>query len=169
MALEETKSGERWLGMLAGSHAVILVELEQATPDTLVICNDETIELQTGPRPIAYSVLHKRIVGYIRDRQIDHVVIKGSAGSQQAATTGMLESAEVRGVVAAAAACAEVDTSLWNKASASRRKGHRKVDDYVNDEDFWVKQRLGGRKLRKGSREAAFAVFCKMGLGRQDA
>ena len=68
-----------------------------------------------------------------------------------------MTSAEVRGVIIAAAASV-CDVKAISKAVISRTYGERKVDEYVQDDDFWGKQTQGG-KLRKTSREVAMLVI----------
>jgi hypothetical protein len=68
----------------------------------------------------------------------------------------LLISAEVRGVIIAAAASV-CEVKVVSKAVISRTYGERKVDEYLDDDAFWNEHTQGG-KLRKMSREAAMLV-----------
>ena len=68
-----------------------------------------------------------------------------------------LESAELRGVVIAAARSICPVRSV-TKATISRRFGERSVDEYVADDEFWS-ENVQGVHLRAGSREAALLLI----------
>jgi hypothetical protein len=148
---------DRWLGVLVASEKVIIVDA--AVPDTgpLEIQADHTWSLQGGDRPDAYNVMHQHFADYVRENNIERVVIKGSALSMGPTKMSHLEAAELRGVIAAAAA-GVAETEFSRKASISRTFGKRKVDDYLADDAFWLAQ-VAGAKLRLGSREAAMVLL----------
>ena len=68
-----------------------------------------------------------------------------------------MTSAEVRGVIIAAAASV-CEVKVLSKSLISRTYGERKVDEYLEDDAFWREQTQGGT-LRKMSREAAMLVI----------
>jgi hypothetical protein len=73
-----------------------------------------------------------------------------------------LEGAEVRGVVAAAAAAvASLKTvTMVPQAQISKHYGNRKVEEYVKDDKFWALKTTGGR-LRSGSRVGAMLLIAE--------
>ncbi|WP_245942095.1 hypothetical protein [Sphingomonas gilva] len=124
----------------------------------ILINADDTWRVQKGDRPAAYNVLHQQCADYVRENGIDSVVVKASAvAGKGSATLGFLLSAEVRGVVLAAAA-SQCPVKALSKAVISKTYGDRKVDEYVADDAFWAAQTTGGN-LRKLSREAAMLLI----------
>lgn len=150
---------ERWLGLTASKDAVIVVGV--TIPDNdgpIVINSDDTLRVQKGDRSEAYNVLHQQCADYVKENSIDAVVIKASAvAGKGSATLGFLLSAEVRGIVIAAAA-SQCSVKALSKAVISRTYGDRKVDEYVADDGFWADQTTGG-VLRKLSRESAMLLI----------
>ena len=149
----------RWLGLSASKESVVVVDAE--IPDDegpIVIKSDDTWKIQMGDRAAAYKVLHQQCADYIQENGIDVVVVKASAvAGKGSATLGLLLSAEVRGVViAAAASCCPV--KALSKATISKTYGDRKVDEYVGDDAFWADKTTGGA-LRKLSRETAMLLI----------
>lgn len=150
---------ERWLGLSASKEGVTYVDVEVPDDDSpIVVLNDDTWKVQKGDRAAAYSVLHQQCADYIRENGIETVFVKASAVTGKgAAKLGMLESAEVRGVVIAAGASV-ASVSQLKKGVISRTYGDRKVDEYVADDTFWAENTTGG-KLRKMSREVAMLLI----------
>jgi hypothetical protein len=137
---------------------VVDAEIPDDTAESLTIVADSTWKLQEGEKAPAYAVLHQRCADYLRENGVGSVVVKASAlPTSGAPKLGLLTSAEVRGVVIAAAASV-CEVRVVSKAVISRTYGERKVDEYVQDDDFWDEQTQGGR-LRKTSREAAMLVI----------
>lgn len=149
----------RYLGISVNSEVVTLVEAEipDDTSAPIVILGDSTWKLQKGDRAAAYAVLHQQCVDHIRENKIDGVVIKASAVPQGAARLNLLVSAEVRGVVMAAAASVCSKTTDITAGSISRNYGDRKIVEYLADDGFWASQTTGG-SLRKTSREATMLL-----------
>lgn len=148
---------DRWLGVLVASEKIIVVDAEVPGSGPLVIQADHSWSLQGGERPDAYRVMHQHVADYVTENKIKRVVIKGSALSMGSTKMAHLEAAELRGVVAAAAASV-ADTEFAKKASISRTFGKRKVDDYLADDAFWLTQ-VRGKNVRLGSREAAMILL----------
>ncbi|RHW17664.1 hypothetical protein D1610_09490 [Sphingomonas gilva] len=150
---------ERWLGLTASKEAVVVVDATIPDDDGPILINaDDTWRVQKGDRPAAYNVLHQQCADYVRENGIDSVVVKASAvAGKGSATLGFLLSAEVRGVVLAAAA-SQCPVKALSKAVISKTYGDRKVDEYVADDAFWAAQTTGGN-LRKLSREAAMLLI----------
>lgn len=150
---------ERWLGLSASKESVVVVDAE--IPDDngpIIIKSDDTWRVQKGDRAAAYNVLHQQCTDYIKENGIDAVVVKASAvAGKGAATLGILLSAEVRGVIIAAAA-SQCSVKALSKAVISRTYDERKVDEYVADDAFWADQTTGGA-LRKLSRESAMLLI----------
>src|SRR5438552_603916 len=96
---------ERWTGIVASGQSVIVVgaEIPGDQDDPIVITYDQTWSVQKGNRPAAYAMLHQQCVNHLRGCKVDKVFIKASAASRAGMGMAHLESAEVRGVVAAAA------------------------------------------------------------------
>lgn len=150
---------ERWLGLSTSKDAVIVVDAEIPEDDKpIVIKLDDTWRVQEGDRATAYSVLHQQCTDYVKENAIDLVVVKASAVTGQGSIKlGLLTSAEVRGVVMAAAASLCPVRTL-TKSAISKTYGDRKVDEYVADDPFWSAHTVGG-SLRKLSREAAMLLI----------
>nr|WP_256834267.1 hypothetical protein [Pseudomonas oleovorans] len=144
--------------VVVGQSATVVdteVPADQSKPITIL--SDTTWNLQKGDRAPALSVLHQRCADYIRENKVNLVVVKGSAVPTGAAKLALLESAEVRGVVIAAAGSSS-DVCILSKALISRTFGERKVDEYLGDDGFW-NDNIDGVKLRKTSREAAMLIL----------
>jgi hypothetical protein len=150
----------RWLGLTASKDSVIMVDAEIPDNDDepIIIHSDDTWRVQKGDRAEAYKVLHQQCADYVKENGIDNVVVKASAVAGKGSTTlGFLLSAEVRGVVIAAAA-SQCSVKALSKAVISRTYGDRKVDEYVADDAFWADKTTGGT-IRKLSREAAMLLI----------
>src|SRR5690349_17931757 len=127
----------RRLGIVVASDKVVMVDAEVPDVGPLVVQMDDTWTMQDGERPLAYTVMHRRVADYVREQKIEKVVIKASALSMGSTKMAHLHAAELRGVVACAAA--EVaGVELIAKAHMSRTFGQRKVDEYVADNTFWA-------------------------------
>lgn len=149
--------------VVSGDEVKVVVAQTSSDPsDPISIDYDQTWKLQTGPREPALHVLHQRCASFLREQQIKSVVLKASAAPRSAATLSLLHSAEVRGVVTAAAASV-ADVKSLAKGVISRTYGDRKVDEYVKDEDFW-NAKITGSTLRTGSREAAMLIIAARAL-----
>jgi hypothetical protein len=149
---------ERKAGFVASGDkvSVVVADIPDDENDPIDIVFDQTWTLQSGAREPALHVLYQRCANFLREQQIKSVVTKASAVTRSAATLALLQSAEVRGVViAAAASVAHVQTLA--KAVISRTYGDRKVDEYLKDDGFWQAQTKGA-DLRKQSREAAMLL-----------
>ena len=149
---------KRQVGFMVVGEAVTVVDAEvPADADApITVVSDTTWTLQQGERGPALNFLHQRCASYLKENKVSAVVIKASAVPQGAAKLALLESAEVRGVIiASAASVCEVKTV--SKAVISRTFGNRKVDDYLRDDDFWIKETVGLK--RKTSREAALLII----------
>lgn len=150
---------KKHVGLVVVGETVTVVHAEVPEDNNLpvTIISDSTWNLQQGDRGPALAVLHQRCADYFRENEVDQVVVKASALPTGAAKLGLLGSAEVRGVVIAAAATAS-QVEILSKAVVSRTYGNRKVDEYLKDDDFWNEHTEGGR-LRKTSREAAMLII----------
>lgn len=149
----------RLLGLSTSKDSVIVVDAEIPDDDgPIVVMMDDTWKVQNGDRAAAYNVLHQQCADYINENGIDTVVVKASAvAGKGPATVALLQSAEVRGVVIAAAA-SQCEVKVVAKGVVSRTYGKRNVDEYVADDAFWMKNTAGG-KLRKLSREATMLLI----------
>lgn len=149
----------RCVGFVVVGELVTVVDTEipadASQPVTIVA--DDSWRLQEGDKGSAYAVLHQRCADYLRENAISMAIVKASALPTGSAKLGLLHSAEVRGVIIAAAASV-CDVKVISKAVISRTYGDRKVDEYLQDTAFWEEQTEGG-KLRKTSREAAMLVI----------
>lgn len=154
---------KRYVGFVVVGEAITVVDAQVADKkDTpITILSDATWSLQNGGRGSALAVLHQRCADYLRENQVHHVVVKASALPTGSAKLALLASAEVRGVVIAAAASV-CDVQILSKAVISKTYGERKVDEYLKDDEFWNANTLGG-KLRKTSREAAMLIIARRG------
>lgn len=149
---------ERCVGFVIVGDGVTVVDCEVPDDDDapLTILADNTWKLQNGDRAEAYDVMYRRCANYLKENRVTKVVVKASALTMGSTKLGHMTSAELRGVmIAAAASVASVRTIA--KALISRTYGDRKVDEYLQDDDFWDEKTTGG-SLRKNSREAAMLV-----------
>ncbi|MDV3459034.1 hypothetical protein RZN05_18695 [Sphingomonas sp. HF-S4] len=149
---------KRWLGLNASKDSVSVVDAEIPDKGPVVILSDDTWKVQKGDRATAYSFLHQQCADYVKENGIDAVVVKASAVTGQgSAKLGLLTSAEVRGVVMAAAG-SHCKVKALSKAAISKTYGERKVDEYCADDAFWAAQ-TKGQPLRKMSRETAMLLI----------
>ena len=150
---------KRMIGLSASTNNVVYVDVEvpDDSDEPLVVLEDGNWKIQKGDRSDAYQVLHQQCADYIREMDIKEAVVKASAVmGRMSLKLGMLHTAEVRGVVIAAAAL-ECPVTQLAKGVVSRTYGDRNVDDYIDDDQFW-KEHTTGKKLRKLSREVAMLV-----------
>lgn len=144
--------------VVGGAVTVVLAEVPSDLTAPISVLSDTSWALQTGDRGPALALLHQRCTNFFKQHSVDLVVVKASAVPQGGSVKlAVLESAEVRGVVIAAAASATRVTCL-QKAVISRTYGGRKVDEYLKDDAFWSAQATG-EKLKKTSREAAMLIL----------
>lgn len=146
---------EVWVGFSVSSD-VIIVGL-RVHDDKFEVVDDQTVGLQKGDRSDAYRVMYGRILNYLREKSIKHVVIKGSVVGAHRTALSHLLAAELRGVVTAAAAQSGAGVRVISKASISKNFGARKADEYVADDSFW--DVTLDAQVRKGSRETALLIL----------
>lgn len=147
------------IGLSASTDNVVYVDVRVPSDDDepLEILEDGNWKLQKGDRSDAYQVLHQQCVDYIREAPIEAAVVKASAVmGRMSLKLGMLHTAEVRGIVIAAAA-SECSVIQLSKGLVSRTYGDRNVDEYIDDDEFWDEHTVG-KKLRKMSREVAMLL-----------
>ncbi|MCX2864296.1 hypothetical protein OOZ63_20925 [Paucibacter sp. PLA-PC-4] len=150
------------IAVVGGVVTVVLAEVPADPSLPISILSDSSWTLQTGDRGPALALLHQRCANFFKQHSADLVIVKASAVPQGGSVKlAVLESAEVRGVVIAAAASATRVTCL-QKALICRTYGERKVDEYLKDDAFWSAQATG-EKLKKTSREAAMLVLATRG------
>jgi len=147
---------ESWLGIVVSSDYATIVEATVDGADDLTIQSDSTWKLQTGSRAAAYNLMYKRLSDYAREREIDLIVFKESAVPKSGVKKGHLTSAELRGVLMAAATAAST-VELISKVRITKTFGERSVDEYVKDDEFW--KQIPGKPIRSGSREAAVLLL----------
>jgi hypothetical protein len=149
---------ERRVGLTVSGDKVVVVDAEVPEDGPIVLLADHTWSLQKGAREDAYHIMYQQVANYLREHGIDRVVLKASAVNMRGSMKlAHLESAEVRGVVIAAARSVCPVRSVA-KATISRRFGERTVDEYVKDDAFWTAI-TEGVDLRAGSREAALLLI----------
>lgn len=151
---------EKWVGITVNGDSLNLVVIEFNNDKLPSVVEDLTWQLQKGDRPQSYNVMYDRIRHYLRESDIKHVAIKESGVSRSTSLSHLL-SAELRGVVMAAASAASSNIKTVKKSVISRTFGERKVDQYVSDDKFWESSLEG--TLRKGSRETALIVIAAKG------
>jgi hypothetical protein len=150
---------QRWAGIKVEGGKAKLVVITFDDDDSVQVDDDHTINMQNGSdRPSAYKMMYQTVLNYLREHNVDFVAIRGSETNRAGTTLAHLEAAELRGIVIAAASAAVKEVKILKKASMSRTFGKRKVDEYLEDDDFWDKK-LDSNGIRKGSREAALLVF----------
>lgn len=152
---------ERRVGFQVSGDKVVVVDAMVSDDGPIVIQADHSWSLQTGAREDAYHVLYQQVSNYLREHDIKRAVLKGSAANARGMGQAHLDSAEVRGVVIAAARSV-CPVRAVRKASVSKTFGTRKVDAYIKDDDFWA-EKVEGVNLRAGSREAALMLIADRG------
>ncbi|WP_149539363.1 hypothetical protein [Siccirubricoccus phaeus] len=153
---------ERRVGFTVSGDKVVVVDAEVPVDGPIVLIADHTWSLQKGAREDAYNVIYQQVANYLREHGVKRVVLKASAVNQRGSMKlAHLESAEVRGVVIAAARSVCPVRSVA-KAIISRQFGDRTVDEYVKDDVFWT-ENTEGVDLRAGSREAALLLIADRG------
>lgn len=146
---------ERWVGLVASGDKVIMIDAEVPDHGRISIQADQTFKLQSGSREAAYRSLFHQISDYLRENRVSRAIVKASAVAKGGGLSH-LQSAELRGVVMAAAADA-CDTESLAKAQVSKKFGTKKADEYIADVEFWDENIKG--ELRSGSREAALLII----------
>ena len=148
---------ERRVGVVVtgGTVRVIDANIPDNVEEPIEILADDKWDLQQGPHPEAYDVMFRRCSSYLKEQKVKRAVIKASELARPA-KLAHLESAELRGVIIAAAASTTAVT-LIKKSVITRTYGERKVDEYLKDDDFWDEQTTG-QPIRKASREAAMIL-----------
>ncbi|MBP0615762.1 hypothetical protein [Jiella mangrovi] len=147
---------ERHVGIVASGEKITIVDLEVPDDGPATLNLDDNWKLQEDDREGAYATLFAQLTNYLREHGIQKVVVKASDSSKGMGLSH-LKSAEVRGVVIAAASTV-CPTKAVAKSVLSRTFGERKVDAYLDDKDFW-EGKIAGREMKKGSREAVFMVL----------
>lgn len=142
----------RWAGIVVSGGDVFVVgaEIPADKNEPLSILSENKWTLQRGDAPSAYAVMYNRCVNFLRENKIELAVIKESAAGKGMGIA-MLKSAELRGVVMAAATCA-TKVAMASKAVVSRTYGQRSVKEYIDDDGFWMEQ-TDSADLKKWARE----------------
>lgn len=148
------------IGITAGRTQLTVVRMEFEA-GTVSSVSDETWPLQNGHRPLAYQRMYERMLNYLKEHGISHVIVKGSASAQKGLGLSHLEAAELRGVVLAAACASGATVKSTTKSMLSRVFGKRNTDDYLTDNKFWEERGLDD--IRKGSRETALLILNEQG------
>lgn len=143
--------------VMGESVTVVHAKIPSDPSDPIIIISDNTIKLQTGERGEALAVMYARCVDLFTQTKTESAVIKASALSMSGMKLAALASAEVRGVVIAAAA-SKTAVTILAKSKISKTYGERKVDEYLADDSFW-EDKAEGIKLKKSSREAALLII----------
>lgn len=156
--------GERWVGLVVtgGTVRVIDADIPNGGDDPIEILADHKWDLQQGSHPEAYDVIYRRCSSYLKEHNIRRAVIKASEIARPA-KLAHFESAELRGVIIAAAAASGVPVTLIKKSVISKTYGERKVNDYLQDDEFWDEQTTG-EPIRKASREAAMILIASRNI-----
>lgn len=149
-------SEKRVAFVVSGKKIHIVQGVIPGEPDEpITIELDDTWDLPAGDREDALIEIFRHCRDFLEASAVESVIIKASeiGGSTKLVH---LESAEVRGVVAAAARSI-VPTKFIKQSVVSKTYGKRKVDEYLKDDDFWSDKVAGG-KLRKTNRLAAMLL-----------
>ena len=149
------------IAVVGDKITVVHADVPADQDDPIIILSDSPWALQQGERGAALAVLHQRCQNFFEQNDIQLVIIKASALPQSGVKLAVLESAEVRGVVIAAAA-SKTKVEILSKAKISRTYGDRKVDEYLKDNSFWS-GKITGSKLKVSSREAAMLIIASRG------
>lgn len=150
---------ERRVGIVVTGSTVRIIDanIPKDEDDPIEILSDDKWDLQQGSRAEAYDVIYRRCSSYLKEHKISRAVFKASEIARPA-KLAHFESAESRGAVIAAAAGSGVPVTLIKKSVISKTYGERKVDEYLQDDEFRDEQTTGG-SIRKASREAAMVLI----------
>jgi hypothetical protein len=148
----------RWLGIVVSGNGLVAVDANVPANGPIEIISDSSWPLPKGDRPVAYGVIYDRVANYVRENQIEKVIIKASASTGKGGGLSFLLSAELRGVVAASAASIVKNVFMLAKSKITKTFGDRKADEYLKDDDYWTAE-IEGEPLRMGSREAALLLL----------
>lgn len=150
---------ERCVGIVVEGGRVIVVDADiPDDPDKpIVVQHADKWNLQAGDQAGAYAFMWKRCVNHIRERGVSRAFVKASSATRNAATKALLASAELRGVIIAAAA-SEVPVSQMAKEHISKHYGDQTFDEYCKDDQFWDEHTTGG-DLKKYCRPAAMVLI----------
>ena len=143
---------KRWAGIVVSGSEVCVVDAEVPTDkdEPISILSENKWTLQKGDAPSAYGVMYNRCVSFLRENKIELAVIKESAAGKGMGIA-MLRSAELRGVIMAAATCA-TRVAMASKSGVTKTYGKRTVKEYIDDDDFW-KEQTDSAHLKKWARE----------------
>ena len=150
---------ERCVGMVVEGETVWIVDADVPEDPQLPvdILADNKWDLQDGDRATALAVMSRRCASHIKENKVVCAFVMASgAPLGRARVEPLLKSAELRGVVMAAAA-QQTAVKMVLKKTVSRTFGDRKFDEYCKDDAFW-KAHTTGKALRKTSRPAAMVV-----------
>lgn len=148
-----------WLGIVVSGDSISLVQCT-VEDGAITPILEAKWTLQAGSKPEAYAAMFERLKTHVQERAVELVLIKASALSRGGMKHAHLESAELRGVVQAAASAGGAKVRTPKKAVLSRVFGERKVDEYIADDGFWRNALKG--TVKKGSREAAFMIVAEV-------
>lgn len=155
----------RWAGIVVSGSNVFVVDAEIPTDENepISILSESKWTLQKGDTPSAYAVMHNRCVNFLRENKIELAVIKESAAGKGMGVA-MLKSAELRGVVMAAASSAS-KVAMASKTVVTKTYGKRSVNEYIDDDDFWREQ-TESDDLKKWAREPAMYLVALRNKGK---
>lgn len=151
---------ERCVGIVVEGETVWVVDADVPEDSDLAveILADNKWDLQDGDRASALAVMSRRCASHIKENKVDRAFVMASgAPLGRARVEPLLKSAELRGVVMAAAAQHTV-VKMVLKKTVSRTYGDRKFDEYCKDDEFWNAHTVG-KALRKTSRPAAMTIL----------
>jgi len=150
---------EQWVGFgVSGDEVIVVGLLLNPAGPTFTVVEEATWKLQKGDEAPAYRVMFEKVVNYLVEKKFQHIVIKGSSANPKGMNLAHLKSAELRGVVIAAAAKAMADVKVIGKATVSKNIGKRNTDEYIQDDKFWT-EKLEQSVLKKKSREVALFIL----------
>jgi hypothetical protein len=146
-----------WCGVIVSGSDVTCLAATY-TGEEITTHSDTSFTLASGSRPEAYATMFHRMASFLKEAKVTKVVVKGSA-AMRGATIKHLESAELRGVIIAAAAEARARVFVQNPAGFSKMKiGGTLIKDLKTDDSYW--NRCGASDIKKIlSREAALLIL----------
>ncbi len=150
---------ERCMGITVEGSTVTIVEAQLPDdPDAPIeIVLGTKWDLQDGEPAAAYAVMSRRCTNFVKENGIKRIFVKATtAPLGRVKVAPLLSSAELRGVVIAAAACVG-QVTLITKQHISRTYGDQSFDEYCKDDGFWAAQTTGVQ-LRKFCRPAAMII-----------
>jgi hypothetical protein len=120
------------------------------------VVEDTTWKLQAGERPEAYNVLYGRVENLLKRFPEAIIGIVASQTTGMTADVGLLNTAEMRGVIAVASYRHSASTFLIDMQAESKKIG-KTTKEWVKDDTYWNDLLI--KQITQTRRRAAIAAI----------